>query len=309
MLCIVYVIVLSAGLGFAGFLAEQAMPHRWPRRWIWCAVIVLSILAPPISRARHTVPLVSMQAGDLASAHVESTRASSAVHSQPRAARGVLLGVSQVDGYVWPLWAFASALLLVWGCASALYTWRTLRAAERQAAGVTLVDQIPVLVTPALGPASVGLLRPRVVIPRWVLALPALQRRYVLRHENEHRGSYDGLVLFVASLAVVVTPWNLPLYWHLRRLRLAVEMDCDARVIRALGNPPAYATLLLRVAMGTHHSARLQPAFLGGSNSLERRLEQLLAPARRSRATRYALALLAVATVLALLAIPHPVAR
>ena len=39
-------------------------------------------------------------------------------------------------------------------------------------------------------------------------------------------------------------PWNLALWWQLRRLRLAVEMDCDNRVVAALGDPNPYGCFL-----------------------------------------------------------------
>jgi hypothetical protein len=39
-------------------------------------------------------------------------------------------------------------------------------------------------------------------------------------------------VLGVALLVAVLVPWNLPVWRQLRRLRLAMEVDCDARVLR-----------------------------------------------------------------------------
>jgi beta-lactamase regulating signal transducer with metallopeptidase domain len=156
----------------------------------------------------------------------------------------------------------------------------------------------------------VGLWRARIVVPRWVLALPGPQRRYVLRHEDEHRRSRDALLLFAASLAVVLTPWNLALYWQLRRLRLAVEMDCDARVVRALGDAPAYGALLLDIAQAASRAPRprrLQPAFLGGADSLEARLRRLVGPARPRGAARVLAPLAAAFLLLLALTVPHPV--
>lgn len=109
------------------------------------------------------------------------------------------------------------------------------------------------------------------------------------------------------SLAVL-TPWSLPLYWHLRRLRLAVELDCDNRVVQRLGDAPAYASLLLRIATGPHRRSRLEPAFLGGGGSLERRLRHLVAPAARSHVAHLLLAGMAVTVALLVLGMPHPVA-
>ena len=42
-------------------------------------------------------------------------------------------------------------------------------------------------------------------------------------------------------MAVVLMPWNLPLWWQWRRLRFAIEVDCDARVL-ASGRIPTSNT-------------------------------------------------------------------
>ncbi len=153
-------------------------------------------------------------------------------------------------------------------------------------------------VTPTASAAS--------VVPRWVLALPGVQRRYVLRHEEEHRRSHDSLLLFVASLGLILTPWNLALWWQLRRLRLAVEMDCDNRVVSALGDANAYGELLFKVAQAASRGPRLQPAFLG-AGLLECRLTALLAPAPVRQAQRFLLPVAAGLLLLLVLSMPHPV--
>jgi hypothetical protein len=208
------------------------------------------------------------------------------------------------DATINRLWLAASGALVLWGLVHAAHAaWRT----RRRGPAAAVVDGVPVVVTRSLGPATVGLWRARIVVPRWVLALPGPQRRYVLRHEEEHRRSRDALLLFAASLAVVLTPWNLALYWQLRRLRLAVEMDCDARVVRALGDAPAYGALLLDIAQAANRTGRLQPAFLGGAGSLERRLRRLVAPTRPRGAAGVLAPLAAALLLLLALSVPHPV--
>jgi beta-lactamase regulating signal transducer with metallopeptidase domain len=164
-----------------------------------------------------------------------------------------------------------------------------------------------VIVTDAIGPATVGLWRARVLVPRWVLALPRTQRRYVLRHEEEHRSAHDARLIFVASLTLLLLPWNLALWWQLWRLRLAVEMDCDNRVVAALGDAPAYGGLLLRVAEAASRGPRLQPAFLGGMGSLERRLTALLEPTPLRHVQRFLVPAVAIALLFVVLSLPHPV--
>jgi beta-lactamase regulating signal transducer with metallopeptidase domain len=140
-----------------------------------------------------------------------------------------------------------------------------------------------------------------------VLALPGTQRQYVIRHEEEHRRAHDARLLFVASLPLILMPWNLAMWWQLRRLCLAVEIDCDNRVVSGLGDAPAYGELLLKVAQAASSGPRLQPALLGGMGSLERRLTVLLAPTPLRHLQRFLLPAVALGLLFVVLAMPHPV--
>jgi hypothetical protein len=48
-------------------------------------------------------------------------------------------------------------------------------------------------------------------------------------------------------------PWNLPLWWQLRRLRHAIEVDCDARVLKQGHDANHYGKTL--IAVGARQSA------------------------------------------------------
>lgn len=288
MLCFLYVIGLGACLALAGLLVERALPPGVPRRWLWLAVIALNVAVPALYQAQHRV-LVGATGG---------------APDPSWWAR-----ISMYDAVLIRLWVIASAALLVWGVAHALWVSQLVRRSRKAAgdSGAALVDGIPVVLTESLGPATVGVVRARVLVPRWVLAMPALQQQYVLRHEHEHRRAHDARLLFAASLLLIVTPWNLALWWQLRRLSLAIELDCDDRVIGALGDANTYGELLLRVAEATSRGPRLQPGLLGGAGMLERRLASLVAPAQLPRAMRYLVPALAVGFLLMILSIPHPV--
>lgn len=286
MLCILYVIAIGACLGAAASLAERALPGAWPRRWVWCAAILLSVLTPPLARVHHTMS-------------VADVLVTAPVHA------GWWARVATLDPAINRVWVLVSASLVCWGVIGALRVAHLVWRARRP----ELVDGVRVVLTDTVGPATVGMLRARVLVPRWVLALPDGQRRYVLQHEEEHRRAHDALLLGVASLTLVLLPWNLALWWQLRRLCLAVELDCDRRVVRALGDATSYGRLLLRVAEASSRGPRLQPALLGRAGTLERRLRVLLAAdARPGRAARMLAPVLALALLLAVLAAPHPVA-
>lgn len=285
LLCVAYVIGVGALLGVVGLLTERALPAGAPRRWIWCVVIAGNIALPAIYRGLHTAAV--------GGSHAHGTAASPEIPWLLSAQFNALFEI---------LWLTTSALLLLWFCVDAVRVAHVLHSSRRK----RMVDGVPVLMTDSVGPATVGIFRSRVLLPRWVLGMPAAQRQYVVRHEDEHRRSNDARMLFLASLPLLLLPWNLPLWWHLRRLRLAVEMDCDRRVVRALGGRAAYAALLLTVAEAGRRGPHLQPALLG-AGSLERRLKALVAPASLRPALRVALPIVALVLLIIVLMAPHPV--
>jgi hypothetical protein len=284
MLCILYVNLAGLGLGLAALFFERALPATSPRRWLWCLVIPTSVFLPGYYRFHHSwsVADVFVQPATVAQAY---------------------------DTHINQAWLTISGLLLLWGLVSA---WQVARAVHlsrkaRGDAGIAVVDGVPVVVTDVMGPATVGFWRSRVLLPRWVLALPGEERQYVVRHEEEHRRAHDGRLLFVMSLPLLLMPWNLAMWWQIRRLCLAVEMDCDNRVVNRLGDATAYGELLLKVAQLTTGGPRLQPAFLGGVGTLERRLTALLAPTPLRHVQRFLLPAAALGLLAVVLLVPHPV--
>jgi hypothetical protein len=274
--CFLYTIALSIALGGAAWLLERALPERAPRRWLWLAAVVLSVTIPPTYIANHHVVVTRTAVGD-------TTMWSS---------------ISAFDPEILRVWLGVTVALALWGVAGLC-----------RLAWLVPKRSGPVVVHPRLGPATVGLVRTRVVIPPWVLSLPRTERDYVLRHEHEHRRAHDTQLLFFASLTVVAAPWNIALWWLLRRLSVAVEIDCDNRVLAARPGSTTYGELLLKVAAREASGPRIQPAFLGGTGMLERRLRHMLTPARLSRAQRLLAVAAAAVLLMVALATPHPVLR
>ncbi len=156
----------------------------------------------------------------------------------------------------------------------------------------------PVFVSASLGPAVAGVLRPRTVLPAWALELPDDQLRLVLAHEKEHERARDPQWLAAALLVVGATAWNPFGWWALRRLRSAVEIDCDRRVLRRMPTTKTYGESLLAVAARMPRSSMALAAFTESSHSLERRL--IAMTTRISRGTQITgVALLVAAALLA----------
>lgn len=150
------------------------------------------------------------------------------------------------------------------------------------------IDGMPVLVSCDTGPALVGLLRPAIVVPDWLLSEPLDSQRLVVQHEEEHRRAGDHVLLGAACLSVCVMPWNVALWWMLLRLRLAVELDCDARVLRRGAGPRSYGSMLLEIAAHARSHPFGAPALTDSPTHLERRLINMIERTNSPRRLRAA---------------------
>jgi len=306
MVCILYTIAVGTLLGVVGLLLERVLPATTTsRRWLWCAIIATTMTVPGIYQAKHRSEITYVLEQQVVQSRIGHTVGTATLTALNE---GLAARIESYNPMIRRWWMLVSAMLVLWGLATAARVFFLVRGSRVNGAAQlrSVIDGVPVVVTDSIGPATVGVLRSRVVVPRWVLALPGVQRRYVLRHEEEHRRSHDSLLLFVASLTLLLTPWNLALWWQLRRLRLAVEMDCDNRVVSALGDANAYGELLFKVAQAASRGPRLQPAFLG-AGMLERRLTALVSPTPLRHVQRFLLPAVALGLLLLVLRMPHPV--
>jgi TonB family protein len=194
------------------------------------------------------------------------------------------------------------ALVALWACAS-LALFVRLMLAMRALSLVELtadrdvIEGIPVLVTPTIGPAVFGARTPRVLMPRWLFELDAPLRALVVRHEQEHCRARDPQLTLAVAFAIALTPWNPGVWWIAKRLRLAVEVDCDLRVLRHAGDSERYSRLLLFIAQ-RQSRVRLAPMLAESNSHLSRRIDAMNAPRptnpRRRIAVFAALALCAL---------------
>lgn len=211
--------------------------------------------------------------------------------------------LSSLDDLLAVGWAATSMVLLALLCTSTLLTaWR------RRGWEATEVDGVSVLVSRDVGPAVVGLARGRIVLPRWVLGLGIAERAMMLRHEQEHVRAGDPRLLALGVAIAIAMPWNPAIWFMLRRLRLAIEVDCDRRVVGAGAlDVRRYAELLLSVG-----ARRSVPAygvgFSVGRPFLEQRIDRMTSPASERRRVHAAVVVLGVVGVLAAgWSLPQPV--
>jgi hypothetical protein len=132
-----------------------------------------------------------------------------------------------------------------------------------------------------------------------LLAAPIATQTFALEHERQHLAVRDPQVLAGATLLFALVPWNVPLLWMLRRLRFAMEVDCDARVVRAGADPSAYGLALLFVSERQSRSPLGTIALIGRPSQLERRIRIMLSSPRHRALISGACAALAASCVLA----------
>jgi TonB family protein len=291
---LVYCTAVAVLLGLAAVAAEAgAREVDRPGRWIWFSAMVAAVLLP-------------------AAAFFGPSAIGSGLPVTPG---GTVLSLPAITAAApeggW-LWFGSRALLVLWVLNSTIiaayigFSWRRLHmarsgwervdgrgasfAAEEHGEPRRATDfvqlmldaarpkpsEVPVLVTADLGPGVYGLRAPVIVVPRWVLALDGRVQRLLLLHEREHVRAGDPRLVLAALGLVVLMPWNPALWWMLRRLRLAIEIDCDARVLRHRPDPRAYGNVLLEV--GRHRGpAALLVAFAEPRTFLERRIRRMTA--------------------------------
>lgn len=291
-----YVVVMSAMVTVAALSAERvARDLGHPLRFAWAVGLLLVVAVSAFGTVRGTGETVRHGA-DRSPEH----RANGALST---------LGVETPRGVGGPAWTAAPStwsvpeslatldrpLLGLWASGSLIWAGLLIVSAVRltrlqSACRAEVLDGTPVYVSHDVGPALFGVLRHSIVLPAWVLALPASDRALILQHEREHARARDPVVLAGAAIVVLLLPWN-PFVWLMfARLRFALEADCDARVLAQYSDVRAYGSLLLTVGERTLAGASPVLALAEAPSHLERRLRLMTAPRKENLLLRPLLA-------------------
>lgn len=263
-----YAAAVGAVIAAGGFAMERlAAAYGFPRRVVWLAALTLAVAIPAAGAFRVTQVASSLDSAMVGPAEPTGTVSGVAwelVPSMPfpqgpEAARAAVLAWGA--GSLLTLAAIAAVLLLV---ARSRRRWPRDR-----------ISHADVYVSRRFGPALVGVTNPEVVIPSWVLRLERRAVDMIIRHEMEHARARDHLALLYAALTVAALPWSPSIWWMARRLRAAVEMDCDQRILASGVAAAEYGEVLLDA--GSRHAGRwgLAPAMSQPKSLLERRLKTM----------------------------------
>jgi uncharacterized protein (TIGR03435 family) len=133
-------------------------------------------------------------------------------------------------------------------------------------------------------PLTVGLLRPKIVLPLEWREWDREKLDAVLAHEGAHARRRDGLVAALAGINRSIF-WFHPLAWWMeRRLALLAELACDESCVATLGNRERYARLLLDMALvvdGAHGRLQSHALTMAAPSHLRRRIDLILKDGRK----------------------------
>ena len=308
-LWMLWTLVVSALLALAAAMADRvAARMRIARRFVWIVAALVATVGPawsalgPADRPDHDRSARSIRTSEsLGSAEVRRLT-DVAVWQRVNA---FAAATRELDVWLVRGWLVASATVLLAVIAGA---WQMRLRARGWIAADTEFGRV--FVSHDDGPAVFGSLRPAIVVPQWALALERGERNLMLRHEREHLLAHDSRLLLAGALVLMLVPWNAAVWWMLRRLRLAIELDCDARVISAVGNARQYGAMLL--AVGERYAARpsLATSLAEAGAHLEARITAMMMPVVQ-KPVRAALPFALAATVIVVTAafVPAPPAQ
>lgn len=288
----VYTILVSALLAVGAAAAHRLVRNSLPgTRFIWATAIGAGLLLLAATPARLRAPVLE----PAVPANVAvSPSGSLAELPMSVAARAALQLPAWTAPALTTLWIGSALIALLALAASYRRHRRRIAHAERGT-----LEGTAVRITESLGPAVVGVWRPDIVIPRWLLGRAPAERSMVVRHERSHVEVGDPALLLAGCVATALMPWNPVAWYMLARLRLAIELDCDRRVLR--GGAPArdYGALLIDLTSAAPAARIGAPAFACRHSQLERRLLAMSdRPISHTRARLLAAAAVAALAVL-----------
>jgi TonB family protein len=268
-----YCALVSALLMGGAVAMESAMrATRRATRWCWLAALAGSLVLPIAS---YFTPVhIPYVASELSIETSFSAPAALVAAPTPAAPRHI--------GLI--LWATSSLLVLGF----ITYSYLRLRAARRSWTR-SEVNGVAVWLSEDMGPAALGVARADIVLPRWVLSLEKRALDLMMLHEREHLRAWDPRLMLASILLAGTLPWN-PFGWLMvRRLRLAIEVDCDARVLARDPDPAGYGAVLLEVSRRRASATFALSTFAEPRSQLEVRIRRMAGHPHRRYVMRAAM--------------------
>jgi hypothetical protein len=308
-----YGLGVSALVALVAFALEHTLRlFRKPTRWVWLFSIIACTTIPivaPVLRKALPAPSLAPPAVDIdlnVQALVGPDDGPLTLQTMPAPPAVQKSRWTSLTTYDTPLviaWIGGTLFLLLMVARTAIGL-----AVQRRSWRSVKIHGDRVLVSEDIGPAVIGFAHMRVVLPEWALTMDESFRSLMLQHEREHVRAGDPRLLLLGAVCAAIFPWNVVLWWQLRRLRAAVEIDCDSRVLSKGRSIEQYGRLLILV--GEHFSTRsplTRAAFAEPSSLLARRIDAMCEGTPPQRSHRLVgSGLLAVGASVTVLAIQPP---
>lgn len=128
-------------------------------------------------------------------------------------------------------------------------------------------------------PTVIGLLKPFVVIPVWVIEQLSLDEvNQILLHELAHLSRWDDWTNLLQKVVKALFFFHPAVWWIEKRISLEREMACDDAVLAQTARPRAYAECLAHLAEKTlvRRSLALAQAAIGRLRQTSLRVAQIL---------------------------------
>ncbi|HKT28957.1 M56 family metallopeptidase [Dyella sp.] len=272
----IYVVLVTLTLSAAALAAERAAKvRRAATRWVWIASLIGSLLLPTV------IATASIRLPKALASSTTSTSAPIALRnttSIPMPPMLLDLGDAQVheasvrmDTLISDTWMAISLLMALALVVSSMLLHRRKRGWRER-----MLCSEQVLVASDAGPAVIGLLRSRIVVPAWLLQASEAQQQCTIAHERSHLRAHDPQLVAFALILLILMPWNTLLWWQFHRLRRAIEVDCDARVLQGGHDVGTYCETLIQVGQRRSRRIGVVPAMSGSASFLELRIRHML---------------------------------
>jgi beta-lactamase regulating signal transducer with metallopeptidase domain len=258
----IYCVIVGALIAVAARAAEWIARNAGVSvRWCWAiamaALVALAAIAPTRQSTIRELPVIP----NSIATRVDAIPLQAGIEAVSRGLPSSSALIATVA------WSLASALLLV----VILGVHARVRHA-RHAWPLAEMHGARVRVAPDVGPVVIGFRVPEIVVPRWLLGRTHEEQRLIVTHEAEHVRAKDTLLLGAGVVAAAAMPWN-PFVWYMfSRLRLAVEVDCDARVLARGATVESYGSLLIDVASHAVPLRFVVPALANSPSHLHERI-------------------------------------
>ena len=128
-------------------------------------------------------------------------------------------------------------------------------------------------------PTALGLFRPAIVIPRWLLEeLSAGELNHVVLHELAHLRRWDDWTNLAQQIVKALFFFHPAVWWIEKKIALEREMACDDAVLAETESPREYAECLAHLAEMSfvQRGVALAQALIGRIGQTSHRLAQIL---------------------------------